>query len=279
MEITPTIAKAMLAKNGKNYRKKIDKLRVSTYAKDLASGAWDVNGTTIGRDYDDNIHDGQHRLCAVVESGCVLRTWVWTGPCRDVSIDVGKPRSIATVLDNYGVKQTTAVAAALRLLYFYQFGPWKPSLPRVSSGQLHRLWEKNRDISAAIRLANHARLMPGTGKRITSESELAFVIYVGCQTDVQLRTAEDFVSSIANGDNLQKESPVFVFRRMMLGQTRNSHYHSGVRLALLIKTWNASLLGNSMKILKYQPFGVGAESMPRIITINPDGSLMMPEET
>ena len=83
--IGPEKAIEYLTHNTKNYRR-IKQAVVKRYAKSMQMGRWEKNGEPIIFDEDGNLLDGQHRLSAVVKSGCFVVMFVIRGIGRDVRI-------------------------------------------------------------------------------------------------------------------------------------------------------------------------------------------------
>lgn len=80
--ITPEIAANLLESNNQN--RNISKGTVAAYVNDMISGNWDETvGDAISIDENGILRNGQHRLCAIVESGIAINMWV----CRNVSSD------------------------------------------------------------------------------------------------------------------------------------------------------------------------------------------------
>ena len=99
--ITPEIAAEMLTHNYRN--RLINKKRVATLAADMKSGNWTESPNPICFDTDGNLIDGQHRLSAVVLSGCpVVMTVAYDVPNISV-IDKGLERSTGESLYMRGI--------------------------------------------------------------------------------------------------------------------------------------------------------------------------------
>ncbi len=92
--ITPEIATEMLKSNVKNNRS-VSVSRLQMYTHDMLSGDWIDNTETIKFDRHGNLIDGQHRLRAIVASGCTEWMWVARGIADDAfkTIDVGMTRT------------------------------------------------------------------------------------------------------------------------------------------------------------------------------------------
>jgi hypothetical protein len=92
--VTPTKAATWLNTNKSN-RKLRDGL-VEKYAEDMRKGRWTTCPTPISFYDDGDVADGQHRLWAIVESGCAQRFPVARNLHRDdgLNIDTGLGRSL-----------------------------------------------------------------------------------------------------------------------------------------------------------------------------------------
>lgn len=77
VEITPDQASEWLGGNVRN--RPISQKVVDKYAADMAAGLWRDNNTAIAFDVQSTLIDGQHRLWAIIESGCTVRMIVATG--------------------------------------------------------------------------------------------------------------------------------------------------------------------------------------------------------
>lgn len=97
MEITPDFAQELLDRRHAHQRP-IRPRAVKAYASDMRLGRWRVTGDAIKLDHNLQVIDGQHRLQAIVESGCAF-VKVPVAVLKDAdaikSIDQGMPRSLA----------------------------------------------------------------------------------------------------------------------------------------------------------------------------------------
>ena len=82
--ITPQIAEQYLAKNSNNYRR-LYKATVEQYASEMLNGEWIFNGEAIKFNKSGKLVDGQHRLSAIVKSGCSVPMVVITDVNDDVN--------------------------------------------------------------------------------------------------------------------------------------------------------------------------------------------------
>lgn len=112
--ITPQAAKTMLANNKLN--RKVNVSAVEKYARDMKAGKWQLThqGILIGRG--GRVIDGQHRLMAIVRSGCAQHMLVSHDENIEsplgVNVDVGHKRDSAFIL---GVSKQLAAISAFAL--------------------------------------------------------------------------------------------------------------------------------------------------------------------
>lgn len=121
--ITPEVAKRYLLANTRN--RKLGRNRVLFYASMMRDGHWKLTHQGIGFDDVGSLIDGQHRLEAVVLSGCTVQMWVARGLAEESKphIDDGKPRSDADIITMSGyeiTKNEVAVAKAMWSSYVEQ---------------------------------------------------------------------------------------------------------------------------------------------------------------
>lgn len=120
VSITPKMAKQFLAKNTNNYRK-MSEHTVKAYQAEMESGNWKENGDSIKFNESGFLVDGQHRLTAIVRSGCTIPMLVVTGISDQVNTyDIGKGRTatdiaIADGLEAGAANNVTVGSVALLL--------------------------------------------------------------------------------------------------------------------------------------------------------------------
>ena len=166
VEVTPEIARNWLVKNRNNFRQ-LDRRRVDKYAKEMKLGNWMQTGQGVIFSGGQLI-DGQHRLEAVVKSGCTVNMLVIDGvdSSSAMYVDTGKPRSVKQWLMHKGVKNAGDVASVSKLLLFHQRGLW--GLPSISKGRHDVVVDSEiieygvafqEEINSALRLAARANVL------------------------------------------------------------------------------------------------------------------------
>lgn len=101
--MTPTWASELLKKNHKNNRRVKDR-RVNSYGREMAQGLWRLTHQAVAVDEDGWLVDGQHRLEAVVASGCDVPVVLALGVPRQsmVAVDSGANRNLADATRVHG---------------------------------------------------------------------------------------------------------------------------------------------------------------------------------
>ena len=110
MDITPDIAAKWLEGNIRN--RKIDQKWADYLADEMLAGRWKTTHQGLAFDANDTLVDGQHRLWAVLKSGCTIRSAVSYGLDDKAidDIDGGNPRDDATrmsLTQNFGSEGVT----------------------------------------------------------------------------------------------------------------------------------------------------------------------------
>lgn len=115
-EVTPAMAQKLLDNRAPN--RGVSDAYVNQLSADMKTGAWRVTGVPVVVNDKEQLIDGQHRLAAVVASGCTISMTICYGvsdPHAQRNIDTGRKRPIAQVLQMFeGVKNATRAVAVMR---------------------------------------------------------------------------------------------------------------------------------------------------------------------
>ena len=147
VEVTPAIALEWLKRNFSRNRS-LNKAAVARYAREMKAGAWRLSHQSIAFDSSGTLIDGQHRLRAVVESGCTVAFLVshYEGLATSLEvIDTGTVRPLASVMEIRGTvdKGTGAsVSAVLNALANLISGAIRRQL---STPDMERLYAAHRE--------------------------------------------------------------------------------------------------------------------------------------
>lgn len=250
--ITPQKAVDMLKKNTRN--RPVNTFHVKRLAREMELGNWKVNGDTICFN-GDLLIDGQHRLQAVVASGCTIQSLVVEGLPADVfnTIDTGKRRDGGDTLALIGVKNSRKVTSALLFIERVTTGRvyWS-SKHAVTNSEIEALYAKHPGIEQSVRLADGK-------KSVCPQSVLAGLHYLFALRDKE--AADKFVEDIKSGKNLSEGDGVYLLRERLV---QNSYMKQKLRsefiAALAIKAWNARRSGKKVSVLKF----LDSETFPLI---------------
>lgn len=124
--ITPEVAQQILETRNKTNRN-ISSLFVNKLANDIINGTFLLTHQGIAFDEEGDLLDGQHRLAACVKANMSIQVLVTSGIKRTHNldgiklntfeiIDSGKARTVAQMLTIGGVKNSSSVAAAAKVL-------------------------------------------------------------------------------------------------------------------------------------------------------------------
>jgi hypothetical protein len=262
VRVTPALAAELLGRNVALNRR-VNRALVERYATDMTNGDWnEENGETIKIATDGTLLDGQHRLSAVVESGQTVRMLIVRNIHPDAlsTVDTGKSRSFADVLHMRGQENARRVAAAAKYVWHYENGSILSSGRAVSHALLATVLEAHPELPDAV-VEVHA-YSPG----IQPASVLAFVYALA--KEKHPRKAAQWLAMVQEGEALRKSDATWHLRERLLHARSGRGAREQLRIpyvaALMIKAWNATLAGDSVRKLDWTPEGRGAEDFPAI---------------
>lgn len=232
---------------------------VDKYARDMATGAWKLNGQTIKIGRSGRLLDGQHRLHAAVKSGRSFPAIIVKGLEDKVfeTFDLGARRSLATILIDHGEINTSVLAAALRQLWLIENGFLTSQNAAPTVAEMLDTLERHPTIRESVR---HA----GRIKHITAPTLVVALHYLFREKSQSL--ADEFIERLADGANLPARHPILRLRDQLM-QARNERKNKQAdpeRAAWIIKAWNAFVEGRELAHIKWAPTGSRAEAFPLI---------------
>lgn len=209
--VTPEMATALLAVNKRN--RPIRKARVERYAREMASGHWQLNGETIIVSNEGNLLNGQHRLEAVVKAGVPVWMMVTRGvPEKAFStMDAGLTRTAGDVLGMKGILNFNQVAAVARVCLNYKDGV-SISTPRT-----------NLEIEEAVSLHPEIETYVSTHNRLYNLAHTSTVIalcFIATRFgDETPNSVDDFVRGVSSGVNLDEFDARLTYRNKIIAMT------------------------------------------------------------
>jgi hypothetical protein len=245
--IDPRRAEELLNNNNVHNRS-IDHRTALEYAGAMERDEWIVNGESIkisepDDDGNTRLLDGQHRLQAIVISNIAQELIVVSGLPWNAqeTMDQGRRRSLASMVELRGVPYYSAVAGSLNVLARYWLNPGgtfvRANVPPTSR-QLLSLLDRHPAIAWAAQQAFRTRHQLGGG----GHAVYTALWYLFAQ--VSIEEARVFMRGLTYGDSLGTMSPTLQLRKVLFrnwqNQTRTPQQMLG---ALIINTWNAERAG------------------------------------
>lgn len=259
--ITPEIAEKMLLTNIDNRDPKREAIK-----KAILSGEWTLNGATIVFDENGNLTDGQNRLRACVAANVPIDTLVVRGIPRaaQITMDTGIKRSLTDYLKLKGLKNYTTVGSMGMMIYRANtYGLQSAfTMPTAGKDTLQTVYEyicKEYDTRIEPLISSVMAIRAAYGVEAGT---------LGALLDAFSRAGSDnlneFVSQLLN------RKPACTAVRLLQDKLhKNKEKKDGklpqkVIAALIIKSWNAYMLGDDIKLLRFTLGGANPESFPEI---------------
>jgi hypothetical protein len=258
--LTPRLAGQLLQRNTHN--RSVSTARVDQYAADIRNGNWRMNGEAVKIAHTGQILDGQHRLMAILEADQPIETLFITGlaPEAQETMDQGRSRTLGDVLKLRGEKDYYNLGAATRMVCLYERDGLPFQAPFKAAPTVHealRTLERNPDLRDSVKLASSLRRTA-----LIPVSTIAGVHYLFAI--VSADDANDFMTKLLRGENLTADSPIYVLRDRLMVDLQERALQPKVKLAFVIRTWNAYQQGEHIKRLMWTPGGASPDRFPAI---------------
>lgn len=258
-EIGPEEASALLLESN-THNRALNSRRVDGFAGAMARGEWEFNGDAVRISESGVLQDGQHRLAAVVQSG-IARTFVVVSGLPDSAqetMDLGSKRSVSDVLKLRGEQNCPALAAGLRLLYWYEKRrSFRKEIIAPSPQQLLGVLNRHPGMRESVRQARH----------VSSNTHLMQSVVTACHylfMQVDVTDATEFFARLTSGTFLAPSDPIHALRRQFTRTNKPGRVPLVIQGALVIKAWNLWRGGHSVTNLYWRPGGATRESFPEI---------------
>lgn len=252
--ITPETAKRMLGLNTNN--RNISRKQVELFARTMSQNAWRINGEAVKFSDGGRLLDGQHRLLACIESGVPFRTLVIRGLPEETqqTMDSGKTRTMANVLELQGRANTTHLAALARTIYVgEQLGVDAACTNSVTPtrNELLEFIDSTPELERTLRKAEQFYTK---SNHLLSISMAGLLYWTFDRIDDA--ASMTFFDRLATGANLNEGDPILVLRNSLFDINRGHHSDGATRrriAGMTIKAWNRWRGGASVKILRFTP--------------------------
>ena len=260
VDVTPVIAARWLKNNFGNRPLRED--TVKAYARDMINGVWVPTHQGIAFNDEDALIDGQHRLSAIVLSGCTVRMMVTFGLSSQIenskmttmdAVDRGATRSVADQLTiQHGFKQSgvkAAICAALGSLCFQE------RMRRLSVGQTLEVYH---EFENAVEYVVEHRSKQN-GLRTTGVlAGFAFALMTEENFWETKTRITGFLDQVNTGENLVEGSPIFLLRTFLTSEESKLFTRSLDRglAELVLQAIHLELFGQTVPKLEMSLIGV-----------------------
>jgi hypothetical protein len=255
--VGPRAAAEMLKGNmsNRNLRRKV----VEKYARAMSQGDWVLNGQAIVMSSEGGLLDGQHRLSAVVQSGCSVEMMV----VRNVedraqrTMDSGTARRPADHLKMYlGMTNTTKVVSMLRVLNGLKNG----SFDVMTTPEVERAVD---EFSDELRITDELYKNQDTRQ----SAYLAALGWAGAISPKLEAAAVAFSEGVRDMVGLSKGSPALALRRFLMTKNKGGSGRAILIANATLRAFSAYVAGQELFIVRsgssgYEHFA-GLRLLPR----------------
>lgn len=257
--MTPEWAESLLDKNVDN--RPLSLVRVRQLAKAIMEGEWQMSHQGIAVSTSGKLLDGQHRLAAIILAGKAVPLLLTTecDPAIFKVVDTGYKRTAGQVLSMGGAFCPKDAASTCRLVMAYERVPhlvWaSPSITYTNSDIVEWYEGARGQIDFALKLGISGR----NRLALVRTSSLAAFVFIACRAGYAESTLTRYVDQLCNGDGLQKDDPVFSFRRAIINRAPDVLFRANSRasqawIASLISVFNSWASGRSVKLFRVPQF-------------------------
>lgn len=257
--VTPAMAETWLRNNLSN--RPVSKQAVAMFARDMEENRWrGLNGEPLIFTGNGFLLDGQHRLHAIVLSGCSVRILVVRGVemAAFATIDSGRSRTAGDALKINGKAHAKTLAVTAAMVLNHMDGDlWLRT--RRSPGEVLKTVEDYPGVQASV---EYACALPRN--RATSKTNVAFCHYLFSQQSAD--KARTFFEEFKTGVSIDQESPAVLLRqRLYRAKERVGGFrlNKSAQLYLIFRAWVAFRDGKRLRQLKL-PAGTSHPNLPKI---------------
>lgn len=243
--ITPEIAAELLGGNTKN--RHVHERHVKRLCAAMLDGRWQFNGESIKIAKDGTLVDGQHRLIACVRTGIPFETIIVTGVDVDTytTIDIGAKRTTSDALSREGIKNSVAVAGAIRWIKAVSAGKAHIGNIVLDPDEVLDAYAELSDLDGSIKVI-------GKTKTLLAPSVALALHYLFSRKNSLF--ADEFFDDLSSGENLYKGDPVLTLRNKLIeirvSNKMKKYVTPAEVVALVIRAWNARRSGRSLTLVK-----------------------------
>ncbi|MBI1338293.1 MAG: hypothetical protein GC164_15225 [Phycisphaera sp.] len=222
VHIDPDQAFRWLDQHNTNNRK-VSQKYVERLARDMTEGRWVLTNNGISFGPDGTLLDGQHRLWAIIESGCTIEMFVYQDmdPKSMMAIDCGKTRSMADILNIAGENGEVSKndMATLRAMLAGYSNP-----PTFSPSEASAAMRRHHD-AIAFAVANTPTVASARGVN----TAITRAVIARAYYSVDRAMLKDFCRKLTTGIVTSGDEGVVVLLRQHLQENRGSAFSQRVQ--------------------------------------------------
>ena len=261
IDVNPAIAERWLAQNTVN--RTVRESKVRQYASDMRAGRWTHSADMICFSPDGLLLNGQHRLHAVVVSGCTITFAVQRNTPHEAmqNLDTGSARTVADVLGWRDEKSASLLGAASKLVILYRDGRiYKDNKAQaVSHGEIVDFVDFNPGIRESVAVGK------ATGHHVDCMGSVLSAAHFSIAEANDVDAATEFMHRLAFRTGEPAGSPVLALDKRLREIRKNRQTYSRREfLALVIKAWNFDARGQSASKLSITQRGAFAIPAPTV---------------
>lgn len=210
--VGPEMAEQMLATSG--FNRPVMASRVVTLANEMRLGKWQLNGETVVFAESGKLLDGQHRLHAIIESGCTVQLAIVRGAPESAfeTIDTGRSRSGSDILAMNGVQNSAVCSSTAAMLWrMWHSKVLNEVCPPLIQLRVIERYPEIQKWSSFVSGGNRGSLRA----ILPPSAFLTALVYLDGIAQ-KPRSAEIFCEAIIKGENLEAGNPRLALRNRML---------------------------------------------------------------
>ena len=254
--VGPEMAEAMLARNFDNRPLRESKAKIMAQAM-IEKRYADAQPHPICFDIRGILGDGQHRLRAVVISGCTIIFTVCFGchPKERDYYDQGTPRSVSDIAREHGHAQSVLAQSVVALILRVERGDASPLDRTLQTERLDELFS-GQEFELSLKAGGQTRklIAPATGS-------LAFY-HIASHTAHRDRL-DGFWENVAKGTMLPEHHPAHRVRNQLLAEKnqKSSRDNAVKKAGAIVLAWNAHVERRRPRNFKWE----GTLRLPEVV--------------
>lgn len=248
MQITPDVAKDFLSlnKGNRHVRQRV----VDVYARDMENGNWQLTGEAIKFASDGSLLDGQHRLLAVIQSGCTVTMFVIRHIQKSAQsvMDAGSARQASDNLAMNGVRHSALIASVAKTGVMHDRGVKDIGKGNVSHSEIYEWVKNNPDVHEAAAITSRY------GHRVyCAPSAIAYASLLIYRATKDWYAIDEFWCAAADKVGLKHGDPVIALtNRFIQDRSKRIVMPRMALISAIVRAWNARREGKTMTRSSYE---------------------------